>query len=382
MGKYVNGYHCVLTIDGKSYPVEYLDFRPVKQGEPGWSAEDFLQPMTYVVTLSNEDLKEIRKPMAAEDYFDDYFDPYVDEPEDVEVAVQPTSRWWVNKSGKKLRISDMTTMHLSNAIALLERQGQDNTRAYRWLVEELENREFDAPKDEEEKSMIGNAMKDRLLDRFFRKVDGVVWDLMSGNLGVRTKDGIITFVPAEFEGDGEDRKETEPANVTINPLDEFGVEIPAFAQDTPVDSLKPGDLIIGSREILGWIVATKGKSFEILKPSGTRSTWSPPKVKMLGFDSGGAMVVRSLMSTVGGDEPLKGFQSNMLPLVLMSSGGGEGALDDILPIMLMSQMNGVGGGGNMMQTILMMKMMQGESLTGLFGGAKKAGKKPAGYFSE
>lgn len=192
-------------------------------------------------------------------------------------------------------------------------------------------------------------VKNKLMDRFFRKIDNVVWDLMSGNLGVRTNEGILTVT-----GEGDD------AEINQNIMD-FGVEVPAFAQNTPVDSLKIGDLIVGQKNILGWIVEKKEKSFTLLKPDGTRGRWSPPKVKTLGFDAGGAMVVRSLMGTLGGDtegeENMKSLQGTLLPMLMM---GGDQDMDNILPMMLFSQMNGGGDGNNMMQTIMMMKMLGGK----------------------
>ena len=72
----------------------------------------------------------------------------------------------------------------------------------------------------------------KFMDRMFRKADGVVWDLMSGQIGVQTSEGIVTLV-----GEGEN------ARVNINLLDEFGIALPAFAQSTPIDQIKVGDII-------------------------------------------------------------------------------------------------------------------------------------------
>ena len=35
---------------------------------------------------------------------------------------------------------------------------------------------------------------DALMNRFFRKVEGVVWDMMSGQFGFITKEGITSIV--------------------------------------------------------------------------------------------------------------------------------------------------------------------------------------------
>ncbi len=218
-----------------------------------------------------------------------------------------------------------------------------------------------------------NSMFDskKLINRFFRPVDGVVWDLMSGRVGVKTNEGIVTV-----DGEGED------AQVTINMMDGFGVGIPAFAQSTPVEAIQIGDLIYGSKSPLGWVVEKNAKSFKLLKADGTRSTWTPPKVTMIGFDSG-AMVMRNLINILpGGSASLGGFQGMILPLMMM---GGEDSIGDMLPMILMAQMGstvtsadgtasanpfatmGVGGASGMsgmLQMMMMMKMMSGIKTSG------------------
>lgn len=209
-------------------------------------------------------------------------------------------------------------------------------------------------------------LNNKLMDRFFRQVDGVVWDLMTGKVGVRTSDGIITL-----EGTGDD------AQVTINMFDQFGLEVPAFAQSTPSASVAVGDLIYGDRKALGWVVsvnvkpsptvpdadssvpAPSVKSFTLMTPDGTRKSWTPPKVSMLGFDSG-VMVLRSLMNMLpGGNAGLGQMQNMLMPMLMM---GGDGVdLNSIMPLMLFQATNGsgdaAGGMGNMMQMMLMMQMM-------------------------
>lgn len=197
----------------------------------------------------------------------------------------------------------------------------------------------------------------KLMDRFFRKVDNVVWDLSSGKIGVVSAEGITTI-----EGEGED------AQIVVNMFDQFGMPIPAFAQNTPVDAVQLGDLIFG-KTISGWVVAINEKSFELLKSDGTRTKWSPPKVQMMGIAGvDGVMVLRSLINMLpGGSTGLGGMQSMMLPMMMM---GGDMDLDSIMPMMLMSQMgtgavdaDGVAAPGmdmtQMMPMMMMMSMMKG-----------------------
>ena len=214
------------------------------------------------------------------------------------------------------------------------------------------------------------------MDRFFRSVDNVVWDMMSGRVGFKTNDGICSI---EL-GDATD-SEAADAQVTINPFDDFGMAVPAFAQSVPVASISLGDMIYSSssNKVLGWVVKKNEKSFKLMKQDGTRSDWTPPKVQMLGFDSG-VMVLRSLMNMLpGGSSQLGQMQSMLMPMMAMgmlgdddSSGGMN--LKQMMPMILMSQMN-IGGTdptastnmmGNMMQMMMMMASM--------FNGGSKGNK--------
>lgn len=203
----------------------------------------------------------------------------------------------------------------------------------------------------------------KLMDRFFRKVDNVVWDLMTGKVGIKTAEGVVTV-----EGTGDE------AVPVVNPIEQFGMPVPAFAQNTPFASVNVGDLIYGAKDITGWVVEKKEKSLVLLKPSGTRSTWTPPKVQFFGFDSG-VMVLRSLINVLpGGQSGLGNMQSMLMPLMMM--GGGSSDLGEIMPMLLFSQMNAGGdpaaagaGTNNMasvMQMIMMAKMLKGSKGGGFF----------------
>lgn len=205
-------------------------------------------------------------------------------------------------------------------------------------------------------TMFGGGSDNKILNRFFRKVDSVVWDLMTGKLGIKTGEGILTL-----DGEGDD------AQVSMNLFDNFGVSLPAFAQNTPIDAIKSNDLIFGEKKILGWVVKVptgESKTFILLKPDGTRGEWRPPKVQSIGLDLNGAMVLRSLINTLpeGG---LSNMQNMLMPMLMM--GGDAEGLDGILPALLFTQMNNGGKAdasnpmGNMLQTMMMMKMMGGMS---------------------
>lgn len=208
-----------------------------------------------------------------------------------------------------------------------------------------------------------------LMSRYFRKVDNVVWDMMTGKIGILTSNGGISSI--DGEGDA--------ATITTNLIDQFGMAIPAFAQQTPIGDVKVGDMILQANDKPAWVVAkfeteTAGKpnvAFELLRADGTSTKYRAPKVNVLGFDAGGVMVVRSLLSMLPGGAGGLGEMQNAM-LMLSMAGGDASDIEDMLPMMLMSQMGGIGaltggataapaagGMGNMVQMMLMAKMMGG-----------------------
>lgn len=193
----------------------------------------------------------------------------------------------------------------------------------------------------------------RFLDRFFRRVDGLVWDLSTGRLGIQGNDGIITLevnaaVPA---GEGQ---EAQPAsyNISVNPFDGFGLPIPAFAANTPHDQIEVGDLIVGASKVLGWVIEKKPASLVLLSQDGMQKQYNPPKVQVFGQD--GSLVVKSLTGLLG--DGTQGFQSSLMPLLLL--GGDTGLdMDKLIPLMLFQQGNGAGANG--MASMLPMLMLLG-----------------------
>lgn len=205
---------------------------------------------------------------------------------------------------------------------------------------------------------MSNMFSKAFMNRMFRQVNDVVWDMMTGKMGVSTKEGIMTL----------DDSDADNPCVSLNMFDAFGMGVPAFAQNTPVDQVKAGDLLVGPKEIIGWVVSVNdgGKSFQMLKPTGTVSKWVPPKVQMLGFDSG-VMVVRSLLNLLPtGTDGLSQMQQWLQMMMFM--GNGEINFEKVMPMMLMSQMSAPAGTdpatttnpiAQMMPMMMFMNMMKG-----------------------
>jgi hypothetical protein len=226
----------------------------------------------------------------------------------------------------------------------------------------------------------------KFMERFFRSVDNVVWDMMSGRVGFRTSEGICSIDLGELT---EDKKSATDAQVTINPFDDFGMTVPAFAQSIPADQISLGDMIYSStsNKVLGWVIEKTDKGLRLMRQDGTSTAWKAPKVQMLGFDSG-VMVLRSLMNMLPNGQAGLGQMQGMLMPMLMSGmldgdGDGNDTKKSMIPMMLMSQM-GLGGtdpasGGAMMSQMMNMFMMQ--SFMDKMGGGKAGGAGKSPFFS-
>lgn len=231
----------------------------------------------------------------------------------------------------------------------------------------------------------------KFLNRMFRKIDGLKWDLQSGSIGVVGTDGSIASLVTTQNPEVEASEGVAAVaastsyNISVNPFDAFGMAIPAYATQVPLASIRAGDMIVGDKSILGWVVGKTAATLKLLDFNGMHKTYQPPKVAILGQD--GALVVQSLGGLFGGQAGVGGFQSSLLPLLMLKGGDGDG-LDSILPLMLFSQMQTsnpaaattaatVGGdaslANNPMSAMMPMLMMQALGKSKKSGGAKKGG---------
>lgn len=205
-------------------------------------------------------------------------------------------------------------------------------------------------------SNISNA-QNKILNRLFRKVEGVVWDLSSNSIGLQNNNGITTLVQTPVAAT-ENAAASVDFTISVNPFDSFGFAIPAFAQLTKLSDVSVGDIVIGDTKALGWVTAVREKSLRLLDQSGMGKDYTPPKTAVLNQD--GALVVKPLTGLFG-EQGASGFGNALLPLMLMGD-GGLGGLDDILPIMLLTQQtagNNSNALASALPTILMMKSLKG-----------------------
>lgn len=189
-----------------------------------------------------------------------------------------------------------------------------------------------------------NGFSAKFLNRMFRKIDGLVWDLQTGALGLKKSDGIYTLTQdvvgaTAASGEGENAVAAVAGTIqygtSVNPFEVFSMAIPAFATQVPLANIKEGDLIVGERDILGWVTGKTNAGLKLLDANGFNKNYTPPKVAIMGQD--GALVVQSLGGLFGGDAGVGGLQSALMPMLMLSGGDTDG-LESILPILLFSQM--------------------------------------------
>lgn len=221
-----------------------------------------------------------------------------------------------------------------------------------------------------------NTAMSAMMNRTMKKVDGVVWDLMTGVVGIKTKDAIRTLEITGTETDAEGAV-THTYGVKEDLMAMFAYTIPAFAIAKPIELVVPGDLIaFKDNATFGWVKRNVGASLDIIKGDGTATNYTPTKVNMIG--AGGAntvLVVTSLMGMFPQGQETAGLgnlQSMLLPMLMLGGESGDtGALDKMLPLLLMSTINQGGQGqqaaGGMNPMMLMMLMNKDKGSGGGFG---------------
>lgn len=186
------------------------------------------------------------------------------------------------------------------------------------------------------KSKMATAMS-----AMIQPIENVSYDLQTGSTGIKTGTGIVTF-----DGEG----------LSKNPLDFFGMDIPAFAMLTPVAQVRPGDILVSEKKAYGFIQeVTDSGSLRTLNVQGHSSRFLPTKVNMMGIEKG-VTIVKSFGNLFGQGE---GGQMDMSQLMMMSMmTGDKGNFEDMLPMLMLS--GGLGGGAASAMNPLMLMMLMGD----------------------
>lgn len=212
--------------------------------------------------------------------------------------------------------------------------------------------------------MSTKNMVERLSQNFmqqqFRRVDNVVWDLMSNTTGILTKNDAIAILIQDESSTLEEVKKTKiDGSITINPLATMSMAIPAYGQKVSLDKINVGDITVdGNGNANGWIteIHNNGK-FTILKTDGNEQKINPPTVNVMGFgEQSGLMVVKPLFNVTKGNTD--SIKTMLMQMMMMNDGNvNDSQMDKMMQMMLMSSSMGNSGGDNsMMQNMMMMKM--------------------------
>ena len=212
-----------------------------------------------------------------------------------------------------------------------------------------------------------SKLTNKFLNRMFRRISGLVWDVTTGGIGLQTENGIYSLTTTVAEG------AATTYSITVNPFDDFGLSIPAFATQSSFEETNAGDIICGDQGIIGWVVDKTAAAFKVMDHNGYTKTYTPPSVSIMG--SSGVLVVRNLFNLTGGAAGAGNFASSLLPLMML--GGGDDKLEKMLPLLLMTSAGGLGGapaaGGaaaNPMAAMLPFLMMKEGGLGGGSGDSK------------
>ena len=178
------------------------------------------------------------------------------------------------------------------------------------------NEQLNKPKDTQ--MNIQSSMR----DSFFREVKNVAIDVQSGKFGVQSQDGISVYV------DG---------GVSVNPITDFGVKVPAFAMRVAVETLEEGDIIISGQDASFFKQKTES-GYEVVTLNG--EVKQVGQVTNLFFGKNTVLAVKNMF----------GENTNPMMMAMMM---GDGKDFDMKTFAMMSMM----GGKQMDQNMLMMMML-------------------------
>ena len=173
-----------------------------------------------------------------------------------------------------------------------------------------------------EPKMNTNSMR----DSFFREVKNVAIDIQSGKFGVISQDGISVY---------------DAGMVNVNPIQELGVKVPAFAVRVAVDQLAEGDIILSGNDATFFKQKTE-QGYEVVTLAG--EVKQVGQVSNMFFGKNTVLAVKNMFGNGGAMNPMmlamfmsddfaKGDNKNLM-LAMAMSGGFGGASEGMNPLML------------------------------------------------
>jgi len=158
-------------------------------------------------------------------------------------------------------------------------------------------------------------------DSFFREMKNVAIDFQSGKMGVTSAEGLSVYV------DG---------GVSVNPITDFGIKIPAFAMRTAVADLKEGDIVVNGNDF-SFFKALTENGYEVVSLNG--EVKQVGNVANLFFGKNSVLAVKNMFNG-------SGMNPMMMAMML-----GDGKEFDMKTFAMMSMM-----GGNQMDSNMGMMM--------------------------
>ena len=194
-----------------------------------------------------------------------------------------------------------------------------------------------------------SKLSEKYMNSLMRPVNDAVWDVTNGSLAIVGKNDSLYSLDTSSKEEG-------LYGILQNDFAFITMPIPAFAQSVPVETVKIEDFIYDGQKPMGWVVkisksANNSLVFDVLRPSGTQSRWSPPKVQNAFTSGQNVQVLRTMTSMFGSNADNKMSEiQQMLPMMMMMGGNNANVMQQMLPMLMMT-------GNSKMDPMMMFMMM-------------------------
>ena len=198
-----------------------------------------------------------------------------------------------------------------------------------------------------------SKLSEKYMNSLMRPVNDAVWDVTNGSLAIVGKNDSLYSLDTSSKDEG-------LYGILQNDFAFITMPIPAFAQSVPVETVKIEDFIYDGQKPMGWVVKISKSAnnssnnslvFDVLRPSGTQSRWSPPKVQNAFTSGQNVQVLRTMTSMFGSNADNKMSEiQQMLPMMMMMSGNNANVMQQMLPMLMMT-------GNSKMDPMMMFMMM-------------------------
>lgn len=180
-------------------------------------------------------------------------------------------------------------------------------------------------KEEPKMSINANSMRDQI----FREVKNVAIDIQSGKFGITSSEGISVY---------------DNGGVSVNPITDFGIKVPAFAMRIAVADLVEGDIILSGNDASFFKQAVEG-GYEVVTLNGEVKRVG--SVTNLFFGKNTVLAVKNMFGGASGMNPMmlammmgdnkEGFDMKTFALMSMMGGQNAGDMNPMLMAMMLAK---------------------------------------------